>query len=49
MLHTGEIRAAMLEGMSAPGIDGLRRGLHAIVSNLERLERLGARAEGEAP
>jgi DNA-binding MarR family transcriptional regulator len=41
----GEIRAAMVEGMSAAELDGLRRGLHKIISNLERLE---ARAAKEA-
>ncbi|HEY6004767.1 MAG TPA: MarR family transcriptional regulator [Anaeromyxobacter sp.] len=41
----GEIRTAMVEGMSAAELDGLRRGLHKIISNLERLE---ARAAKEA-
>lgn len=41
----GEIRAAMVDGMSAAELDGLRRGLHKIISNLERLE---PQAAGEA-
>jgi MarR family transcriptional regulator for hemolysin len=40
-----EIRAAMVEGMSPPELDSLRRGLLKIISNLERLE---ARAAEEA-
>jgi DNA-binding MarR family transcriptional regulator len=41
----GEIRAAIVEGMSAAELDALRRGLHKIISNLEALE---ARAAKEA-
>ena len=39
----GEIRAAMVEGMSAAELEALRRGLHKIISNLERLDARAAR------
>jgi DNA-binding MarR family transcriptional regulator len=42
----GEIRAAIVDGMSAAELDALRRGLHKIISNLERLD---SRAAKEAP
>lgn len=40
-----EIRAAVVDGMSAAEVDALRRGLARIISNLERLD---PRAEREA-
>lgn len=39
----GVIRAAMVEGMSAAELEALRRGLHKIISNLERLDARAAR------
>jgi DNA-binding MarR family transcriptional regulator len=42
----GQIRAAIVDGMSAAELDALRRGLHKIISNLERLD---SRAAKEAP
>lgn len=39
------IRAAMVQGMSAAELDGLRRGLHKIISNLDRFD---ARSDREA-
>jgi MarR family transcriptional regulator for hemolysin len=38
-----QIRAAMVDGMSAGELDGLRRGLRKIISNLESLESRAGR------
>ena len=38
-----EIRAAIVEDMSAAELDGLRRGLAKVISNLERLDSRAAR------
>lgn len=38
-----EIRAAIVDNMTAAELDGLRRGLHKVISNMERLDARAAR------
>jgi DNA-binding MarR family transcriptional regulator len=38
-----EIRAALVDGLTEEELDGLRRGLHRIISNLEALEQRASR------
>ncbi|HEY6098022.1 MAG TPA: MarR family transcriptional regulator [Anaeromyxobacter sp.] len=39
----GEIRAAVVDGMSPAEVEGLRRGLRKIIANMERLDGRAAR------
>jgi len=43
-----EIRAAVIDGMTAAEVEALRRGLRKVIDNLERLDANGAAAGGAA-
>jgi DNA-binding MarR family transcriptional regulator len=43
-----EIRAAVIDGMTAAEVEALRRGLRKVIDNLERLDANGVAAGGAA-